>query len=241
MQSEISVLFENNDLIVVNKESGVTVNRSETTKGDTLQDLIEQKFKIEIDEEPEFVDRSGIVHRLDKETSGALIVAKNSIAFRALQAQFKGRKIEKEYVALAHGKIIPEKGEIDVPVGRLSFNRKRFGVVAGGREAQTRYVAEKNYQLEKEILTFVRLFPKTGRTHQLRVHLKHIGHPIFSDELYAGRKTARNDRKILGRLFLHAEKIIFNDPKSGKKIICVSPLPKELEGLLEKLTKYQDN
>lgn len=235
MQNNLDILFENEDLIVINKQSGVTVNRSETTNGDTLQDIIEKSYEIDPREEAEFVDRSGIVHRLDKETSGALIIAKNSNAFKLLQAQFKERRVEKEYVALSHGEIKPEAGEINAPVGRLPWNRKRFGVLSGGREAVTGYRVEKNYKLEGEDLSFVRLFPKTGRTHQIRVHLKHINHPIFADELYGGRKTAREDRKMLGRIFLHAQKITFFDPKTNEKIVCEAPLPKELSDLLEKL------
>lgn len=241
MQNDLQIIFENDDLLVINKPTGVTVNRSETTNGNTLQDLIERNYKIDQAEEPEFIDRSGIVHRLDKETSGALIVAKNSKAFRLLQSQFKERKVEKEYVALAHGEIKPKAGEINVPVGRLPWNRKRFGVLAGGREAITGYKVEKLYSLKGETLCFVRLFPKTGRTHQIRVHLKYINHPIFGDELYSGRKTAREDRKFLERVFLHAEKITFFDPETDKKIICNAPLPIELIELLEKLELKNNN
>lgn len=235
MQSNIQIIFENDDLFVINKPSGLTVNRSDTTDGNTVQDLIETSFEFNPDEDPEFLDRSGIVHRLDKETSGCLIIAKNSNSFRLLQAQFKERRVEKEYVALAHGKINPESGEINAPVGRLPWNRKRFGVLAGGREALTGYHVEKYYSHKDEALSFVRLFPKTGRTHQIRVHLKHINHPIFSDELYAGRKTARDDRKQLARVFLHAERITFFDPKTEEKIECSARLPEELNKLLENL------
>lgn len=243
MESDLEIIFENDDLFVINKASGVTVNRSETTNGDTLQDLIEKKYEISRDEDPEFIDRSGIVHRLDKETSGALIVAKNSNSFRLLQSQFKERVVEKEYVALAHGEIVPTEGEINVPVGRLPWNRKRFGVLAGGREAATTYVVIANYQLPNtnETLSLVRLFPKTGRTHQIRVHLKYINHPIFADEQYAGRKTAREDRKLLERTFLHAEKISFSDPATKERIECTAQLPEELSKMLEKLSVTINN
>lgn len=232
---KLDVIFENDILLVINKPSGLVVNRSETTNGDTLQDLIDEHFDQNLDSEPEFIDRSGIVHRLDKETSGVLIIAKNSKAFRLLQAQFKERKVKKEYVALTHGQITPIEGEINAPVGRLPWNRKRFGVLAGGREAVTGYKVEKIYKLKDEYLSLVRLFPKTGRTHQIRVHLKYLNHAIFADELYAGRKTARNDRKMLNRVFLHAEKIIFVDPESNKEIECEAELSIELRNLLEKL------
>lgn len=236
MQSKLNIIFENDDLAVVHKPTNTTVNRSETTNGNTLQDYVEEDWGVSTNEEPEFIDRSGIVHRLDKETSGAIIIAKNSKSFRALQKQFKDRIVEKEYVALAHGKIFPEAEEINATVGRLPWNRKRFGVIPGGREAFTKYSVEKYYSLERQDLSLVRLFPKTGRTHQIRVHLKHIGYPIFSDELYAGRKVARSDRKHLNRIFLHAQKISFKDPETGKTIVVEANLPEELNRLLEKLT-----
>lgn len=241
MQNNLPIIFENKNLLVINKPSGVVVNRSETTNGDTLQDLIEDKIEFDGEEDPEFLDRSGIVHRLDKETSGCLIIAKNSKSFRLLQAQFKERRVEKEYVALSHGEITPSNGEINVSVGRLPWNRKRFGVLAGGREAQTFYETISYFELNDEILTYVKLFPKTGRTHQIRVHLKYVNHPIFSDELYAGRKTARQDRKLLNRIFLHAEKISFYEPDINEEITVVSPLPEELSQLLEKLTRVNNN
>ena len=184
----------------------------------------------------DFYNRSGIVHRLDKETSGILLATKTPESFVELQRQFKERIVKKTYLALAHGRIVPESGEISVPVGRLPWNRKRFGVIAGGRESVTRYRTINSLQLavnnKKEEYTLVELYPETGRTHQIRVHLKHIGHPIISDQLYGGRKTARDDRKLLSRVFLHAHKISFNHPKTGEQVNFESPLPKELKDIL---------
>jgi 23S rRNA pseudouridine1911/1915/1917 synthase len=190
------------------------------------------------DDDEEFKNRGGIVHRLDKETSGVIIVAKNSSAFRKIQSQFKERTVEKTYLALAHGEIEPSRDEINLPIGRLPWNRKRFGVLAGGREAVTYYETVSVYQNPKnnELLTLVRLFPKTGRTHQIRVHLKHINHPIFSDPLYGGRKISRDDRKSLGRVFLHAESISFDDPKTGERVSYKSELTKELSEFLDLLS-----
>lgn len=189
--------------------------------------------------EDAFLNRSGIVHRLDKETSGAILVAKNVDAFANLQKQFKEREVEKTYVALAHGRVAPEKGEISVPVGRLEFNRKRFGVVAGGRESLTQYEVISHYEnpVTKEELSLVKLYPKTGRTHQIRVHLQYLGHPIFGDELYAGRKQSKGDRKILPRVFLHAATIHFSHPATGEKLQFEAPLPRELENALATLHK----
>jgi len=205
-----------------------------------------------------FALRAGIVHRLDKETSGILLVAKTKDAFENLQKQFKERIVKKVYTALAHGKVLPEVGEIKVPVGRLPWNRKRFGVVLDGRESLTRYKVIKNYSLparnaspagqrlalsgrqsdaggNSNLYTLLELYPETGRTHQIRVHLKYINHPIFADYLYAGRKTSRDDRKFLPRVFLHASKISFQHPSSGEVVSFESPLPKELKEFLDGL------
>jgi len=179
------------------------------------------------------------VHRIDKETSGILLVAKTKEAFVDLQAQFKERKVKKTYLALAHGKIESEEGEIRVPVGRLSWNRKKFGVVADGREAVTKYkvlsIKYSVFDKKREPLTLLELYPETGRTHQIRVHLKYINHPIFADFLYAGRKTSRDDRKFLNRVFLHAHKISFYHPRNKELVSFESNLPVELLSVINKL------
>ncbi len=240
--NKINIIHEDNDILLLDKPSGITVNRAETTKSEfTVQDWLEEKFKgndlwFSADKDSDFFKRAGIVHRLDKETSGILIVAKNPQSFINLQAQFKERKVEKTYLALAHGRFAAPEGEIAVPVGRLPWSRKRFGVLAGGKEAVTKYKALKTKyfpsEKQKEPFTLIELNPKTGRTHQIRVHLKYINHPVFADFAYAGRKTAKNDRKILNRLFLHAAKISFYHPKTGEKVVFESPLPSELKEFL---------
>ncbi len=284
-----TILFEDNDLLVVTKPADITVNRSDTTKGEeTVQDWSEKYLQIQekkwevrggkleddvrsennnvhishisnphshiqlptSDKYLEFLNRAGVVHRLDKETSGVLLIAKNPAAFSHLQAQFKERTVKKRYVALAHGTITPPDGEVRIPVGRLPWNRKQFGIVAGGREAVTKYKVISNYKFplglssgrrlisnKKETLSLVELYPETGRTHQIRVHLKYIGHPIFADFLYAGRKTARNDRKLLSRVFLHAAKISFLHPTTAAELEFESPLPEELQTFLNSLEK----
>ena len=187
--------------------------------------------------EEEFLSRGGVVHRLDKETSGLLLIAKNPQSFSNLQKQFKQREVKKVYLALVHGEVRPEKGEISASVGRLPYNRIRFGVIAGGREATTDYEVINYYRLGKEKFTYLRLNPKTGRTHQIRVHLKYINHPIFSDPLYGGRKVSRADRKLLPRLFLHASEISFLHPKNNQIISLESPLPQELVNFLLTLSE----
>jgi 23S rRNA pseudouridine1911/1915/1917 synthase len=238
----IKIIYEDENLLVLDKPAGITVNKSETTVGDiTVQDWVEKwqmnngQWLVGGDREADFYKRAGIVHRLDKETSGLLIVAKNSESFENLQKQFKERIVKKTYLALAHGKIFPEEGEIRAPVGRLPWNRKRFGILAGGRESITKYKVLSAYVHDKEDLSLVELYPETGRTHQIRVHLKYINRPIFSDYIYAGRKVSKKDRKLLARVFLHAHKISFKNPKTGETISLESPLPEELSNIIKNL------
>lgn len=248
-----SIIFEDKDIVVVNKPAGMVVNRADTVKGAiTLQDWVEEKFKIEnsklkaeedivvdgYSKTEEFYNRAGIVHRLDKETSGAIIIAKNVESFISLQNQFKTGIVKKVYIALLHGLLKPEEGEINVPIGRLPWNRKRFGAIPSGREAQTLYRVIEAKKLENEVLSLVEVYPQTGRTHQIRVHFQYLNHPIFADELYAGRKQSRDDRKILGRHFLHASKISFIHPVTSEKLTLESELPEELSGLLKQLKDF---
>ncbi len=240
------IIYEDQDFLLIDKPSGMVVNSAETTKGViTVQEWVEDKLKIKssnlkIDEGSEFEKRGGIVHRLDKETSGALIIAKNPESFTKLQAQFKSREVNKTYIALCHGKITPAEGQIDVPIGRLPWNRTRFGFLEDGREATTLYkvLEYKKLQLGKSIedLSLVEVYPKTGRTHQIRVHMRHINHPIFADELYAGRKAGRADRKLLPRHFLHASKISFVHPATGERMNFEVPVPFELQNFLDSLS-----
>ncbi len=138
---------------------------------------------------------------------------------------------------MVHGKVEPAQGEIKAPVGRLPWRRDRFGVLAGGRAAETSYQVIGYYQIKNEPLSLVELFPKTGRTHQIRVHLRYLGHPIVADTFYAGRKRSREDKKWCPRLFLHASKIGFKHPQTGKRVVFKSELPPELEQVLQFLYK----
>ncbi|MBI2420634.1 MAG: RluA family pseudouridine synthase [Candidatus Levybacteria bacterium] len=233
---EPKIIFEDDDILVLDKPPGLTVNRSDTASDETtLQDFVSEKTSFSKNDDEEFVNRGGIVHRLDKDTSGVILVAKNKEAFYGIQRQFKERAVEKSYVCLVHGEVKPKDGVINAPVGRLPWNRKRFGVLAGGREAQSNYETIKNLSLWGEKFSFLRVFPKTGRTHQIRVHMKYIGHPIFGDILYGGRKVSRSDRDKVNRLFLHAEKISFVHPVSKKRITFESRLPVELEEIIHEI------
>jgi 23S rRNA pseudouridine1911/1915/1917 synthase len=229
----MKVIFEDESLLVLDKPAGVVVNRAKTTKDETIQDWLEGYLKLK---DRGIGDRAGIVHRLDKETSGVLVVAKTKGVFENLQAQFKARKVKKEYTALVHGKVEIKTGTIEVPVGRLPWNRERFGVLPGGRAAETKYRVKEYYKKGGEDFSLLILKPKTGRTHQIRIHLKYLGYPIVSDTFYAGRKRARADRQWCPRVFLHAAKIVFNHPVSKKRVEHTSELPRELSACLRKLS-----
>ncbi len=245
------IIFEDESIMVIDKPAGMVVNKSDSSRYvETVQEWAEKHLTIDsehmTEKGSEFAERGGIVHRLDKETSGVLVIAKNEATFTKLQSQWKSREVKKTYITLVHGEVTPAEGEINVSIGRLPWNRTKFGVLAEGRESSSKYKVISNYKFKIlnskgketdgfEILSLVEIYPATGRTHQIRVHMKHIGHPVFADELYAGRKTARADRKLIFRHFLHATKLIFKHPKTGESMTFASPLPKELSDFLDSL------
>jgi 23S rRNA pseudouridine1911/1915/1917 synthase len=233
---EPKIIYQDKSLFVVDKPSGWITNEADTTTTQpVLQTWMRTNFKYPISNDQ--LLRSGIVHRLDKETSGIILVAKTKESFEKLQAEFKNREVEKTYIALVHGKLEPETGEIKALVGRLPWRRDRFGVLPGGREATTLYKVVKFYPGNNGGHTLVEFKPKTGRTHQIRIHAKYIGHAVVGDEFYAGRKTARNDRKWCPRLFLHAASIKFIHPETKKTVEFKSALPEDLQNVLNTLEK----
>ena len=232
------ILFEDNVFLAINKPPGIVVNRAESVKGETVQDWIEGYLPKETwdgQTNTDFKERSGIVHRIDKETSGILLIAKTPDAFRELQKQFKERVIHKTYLAIVHGTIAPKVGEIRAPVGRLPWNRERFGIVPGGKESVTRYTVCKVFMKDEQPFSFIELHPETGRTHQIRVHFKYMGYPLVSDSLYGGRKMYRDDKNLCPRLFLHACRIGFRHPVDKKVLQINSGLPTDLSHVLKKL------
>ena len=230
----LEVILEDDDLLVLSKPPGQTVNRAETTQNEiTLQDELEKYFGIKNSEEG-IGGRAGTVHRLDKETSGILVVAKTQEAFEKLQAQFKERTVDKEYLALVHGKTDPE-GEVRAPIDRHPKFRRRFEVVEGGRESATSYRREATLKNGGEIYSYLRVHPLTGRTHQIRVHLKHIGFPVVSDPLYLSDRRLKEDLKFCPRLFLHAASLTFTHPASGARMRFEADLPDDLRGALSHL------
>ena len=229
------ILFEDNVFLAINKPPGIVVNRAESVKGETVQDWIEGYLPKETwdgQTNTDFKERSGIVHRIDKETSGILLIAKTPDAFRELQKQFKERVIHKTYLAIVHGTIAPKVGEIRAPVGRLPWNRERFGIVPGGKESVTRYTVCKVFMKDEQPFSFIELHPETGRTHQIRVHMKYMNHPILGDYLYAGRKTSRDDRMWAPRVMLHAQKLVCMHPITGTPIEIVAPIPDDMNSII---------
>jgi 23S rRNA pseudouridine1911/1915/1917 synthase len=233
-----TVLFEDKFLVVIYKPPGWITNSADTTTTQpVVEKWIEENYNFPIFENK--LLRHGIVHRIDKETSGCLLIAKEEATFFALQKQFKDRIVKKSYLALAHGIFQSKEGGIVASVGRLPWRRDRFGVVAGGRESSSEYKVQEEFRDSGAMFySLVEVQPKTGRTHQIRIHLKYIGHPIVSDTFYTGRKRAKFDRLWCPRLFLHAHTIAFTHPHTNKPLTIVSELPLDLQQALATLVPY---
>ncbi|MEO8458191.1 MAG: RluA family pseudouridine synthase [Chloroflexota bacterium] len=219
----LTIVYQDNDLLVIDKPPGLTMHPAPGHPNGTLVNALLAAC-------PDLQGisgtlRPGIVHRLDKDTSGLLVVAKNDRAMQALQAQLMDRSVHKTYAALVVGTPKPAEGQIEAPIGRSPRNRKKMAVVDGGRESTTRY------KLREELPGYALLDvePVTGRTHQIRVHLSAIGHPVFADAMY-GKPSP-----VLGRQFLHAWKLAFRMPLSERQVEFESPLPADLRAALERL------
>lgn len=219
----LDIVYEDQELAVVNKPAGMVVHPSPGHKGGTLVNALLARYP--------FLSqlsgsRPGIVHRLDKGTSGLMVVAKDEEARRYLQKQFKRGEVKKVYLALVEGHLKPAQGVIEVPIGRDLRRRKRMAALPGGREAVTEYRV-RGYL---DGYTLVEAMPRTGRTHQVRVHLAFLGHPVVGDPVYGFRRK----RLGLERQFLHSHILGFKAP-SGRWLEFEAPLPEELERTLEGL------
>jgi 23S rRNA pseudouridine1911/1915/1917 synthase len=222
----LEIIYEDDDLLVIDKPAGMVVHPSPGHWHGTLVHAV--LYHCPDLEGVGGAHRPGIVHRLDKDTSGLILVAKNDRAHRDLQAQFKGREVQKVYLALVYGRISPPNGEIVAAVGRDIRDRKRMAIMEGGRAAVTRYEALGYYRKH----TLLACRPLTGRTHQIRVHLAHIGHPIVGDGVYGGK---RRPPAPCPRQFLHAHRIRFRLPATGEEVEFTSPLPADLQAVIEAL------
>jgi 23S rRNA pseudouridine1911/1915/1917 synthase len=212
----LRIIFEDSDLLVVDKPAGMTVHPSPGHAHHTLVNALLAHCSDLAGVGG--VLRPGIVHRLDKDTSGLLLVAKNDRAHADLSRQLKERLVEKRYLALVTGRLEPAEGVIEGAIGRDPRNRKRMAIVEGGRPSRTAYHVREYL----DGLTLVEIAPSTGRTHQIRVHLADVGHPVVGDALY-GRKSS-----LVGRQFLHAYHIAFRHPADGRSVSFESPLPDDL-------------
>lgn len=276
----LEILYEDQNLLVVNKPIGLVVNRADTVKEETVQDWLVQKLGSEVfshdfwqkdlsyqkfiptDFDASFgqpmaiwQERLGIVHRLDKDTSGVLLLAKNPGVLLNLLSQFKKRETAKTYLALVHGHFVEKKDTIIAPMSRSIHNRLKFAVNSDGRQAITDYLVEKEFVgLNEEtvaILTeksrlklkkvkefyqagfsLVELKPKTGRTHQIRVHMSAMQHPLVGDQLYAGKKRAKLDSFWCARQFLHASSLEFKHPVTTEMMKVTAPLAEDLQQVL---------
>ncbi len=217
----LHILYEDDDLLVVDKPAGLTVHPAPGHPGHTLVNAILAHY-------PHLADigdslRPGIVHRLDKDTSGLMLVAKNRVAQANLAGQFKSRSVTKAYLVLVRGRLTPQSGIIQAAIGRDPRNRQRMAVVSRGREARTEYRVVRYLR----DFTLLEVTPETGRTHQIRVHLAAIGYPVVGDSVYGVKSP------YLSRQFLHACKLGFNLPSTGEYVEFESALPPDLEQALK--------
>ncbi len=294
LNSEPEIVFEDEDILILNKPAGMVVNRSQTWTGVTIQDWLAERWQKEKagggDESEEneriqggerseewrfllpedytgefgsaeeiFTDRVGIAHRLDKETSGLLLVGKNPGTLMNLLDQFKKRLVIKSYLALVHGLMAIKEDRVNLPMGRRASNRLLWAVRPDGRTAITDYQVLKEWpginieKLQERIITepelgrmwprkeitnlyqgftLIECKPKTGRTHQIRVHLTHLHHPLVGDNVYGSARKIRLDQVWCPRQFLHAAEIIFKHPRSGEEMTVRAELPADLQSVL---------
>ena len=221
----LAIIYEDEDILVIDKPAGLTVHPAPGHPSHTLVNAILAHCPgLAMSKE---AIRPGIVHRLDKDTSGLIVIAKNDLAREYLAAQFKSRTVTKGYLVLVNGKLSPEQGIIEAPIGRDPHSRRKMAIAEAGKEASTKYQVRKyldNY-------TLVEVTPLTGRTHQIRLHLSAIGCPVVGDSIY-GIKSA-----YLNRQFMHAYRLGFRLPSTKQYQEFTSPLPMDLEQALEFLAR----
>jgi 23S rRNA pseudouridine1911/1915/1917 synthase len=284
---DFEILFEDDDLVVINKPAGVVVNRAASAPVVTVQDWMDDRYQLQVKAEsgemqqdrswwsllpesfdpsygePEqvFMSRTGMVHRLDKDTSGVLILGKNPGSMLQLMSQFQERSTEKVYRCLVHGKFSQDADEIRFPIARSEFNRQRFTVTADGRPAVTEFTVLDRYEFNQEKLittieaaagekqakewqqklrvyegfSLVECKPKTGRTHQIRVHMSYLQHPLVGDKLYVGKKRIKLDELWCSRQFLHAYSLTLKHPRTNEMMTFTAPLPEDLTETLSYL------
>ena len=225
----LDILYEDDDVVAVNKPAGMVVHAGAGCRSGTLVNALLHRFKTLSGLSGEL--RPGIVHRLDRYTSGVILVARHDAAHRRLAEQFAGRQVEKLYIALVHGAVKQEQGRIEKPIARDPVRRVRMTARLGrGRTALTQYRVLKRFRR----FTLLEVRIGTGRTHQIRVHMAGMGHPVVGDRLY-GAPAEVEGMPALGRYFLHARRIQFRKPSTGDPVTVEAPLPEELEAWLKGL------
>ena len=230
----IEIVFEDDDLAVVNKPKGMVVHPAAGNESGTLVNALLYRMGDRLSgiggER-----RPGIVHRIDKDTSGLLVVAKNDFAHTVLSDSLKEHGIDREYKAVSVGNLRDAQGTVDRPIGRNPRDRKKMAVVPGGRPAVTHYTVAEQF----DGFDLLDLKLETGRTHQIRVHLSSIGHPLLGDTLYGGGHTKfeRQNADLLIGQTLHAYRLTFRHPRSGETLCFTAPLPPYFEAILAKLRR----
>ena len=232
----LTILFEDDDLVIIDKPAGVVVHPAAGHSDRTLVNAL--LFHVRNLSGIGGEVRPGIVHRLDKDTSGVMVIAKNDAAHRKLAAEWGTDRVRKEYLAIVYGTPKQQRATIEAPIGRDPRNRKRMSVVAGGRSAVTEYAVEQPLRHA----SLLRLRLRSGRTHQIRVHLKHLGHPIIGDPLYSGPQwRGIPDKRIqkaiaaFPRQALHAARLSIPHPRTGEAMTFESTLPEDMTELVAAL------
>jgi 23S rRNA pseudouridine1911/1915/1917 synthase len=227
MPFELPVLFEDEHIIIINKPARIVTEPASSVKTLTLQEMLMHSGKID-----ENVESGGVVSRLDKDTSGVILFAKTNVAFNQFKSMYAERKMHKTYLALALGSLQNSKFTIEAPIARDKKHRIRFAVADDGRYAVTDFDVVQEY----DKFTLLKAYPKTGRTHQIRVHLASIGHPIIGDKLY-GDKSNFAEQFNLNRHWLHSAELEFLHPITNEQIKVIAELPDELLGYVDKTVR----
>ncbi len=236
----LDVIYEDEDVIVINKPKGMVVHPAAGNYSGTLVNALLFRCKNSLSGVGGVL-RPGIVHRIDKDTTGLLVVAKNDAAHRALSAELEHHGIEREYHALVLGGFPDDTGTVDLPIGRHPKDRKKMAVLLGDEHAKravTHYEVRRRYGK----ITYLKLNLETGRTHQIRVHMSHLGHPLLGDTVYGGGSTTfeKKHSSLISGQVLHAKKLSFSHPRTGERVTFECPLPKEFERLVEILENEQN-
>ena len=224
----LNIIYEDDDILIINKEKGMVVHPGAGNPDGTLVNAIMAKCKDSLSGIGGKI-RPGVVHRIDKDTSGLVIIAKNDKTHIDISEQIKNREVEKTYLALVRGNIKENEAVINMPIGRSTKDRKKMAVDKKGKEAITEFKVLEKY----DGFTYIEVKIKTGRTHQIRVHMAEIGYPIVGDEVYS---NGRNPFNVKGQM-LHAAKLGFIHPSTKEKVVFEAPLPEYFQNVLGNLNK----